>query len=245
MNYKKNILIITIILIIIVLTTSIYLYLNQKEYTYICLNKPLIKEQTVLEEYLKECTTKSKLKDGVIVNKNELLDERDGYNYQLKKEKYEVGEILYKYDFELVIPEKVITTDIALLNEVEVLDHGNSSEDFTKYKAYIKNNKLYAINLGNNQEKIMFDEEPVKNIAIRPYCCAGNAKLIILTTSGSVYISKQDCTYSFNFNTEFEKLPITDIVSFKLIPKEDFDIVKSLYGINSDGEEILIIEPEW
>ena len=243
MNYKKNI--ITIIIFILLIITIVVIYINKKEYTYICLNTTLIKEQTVLEEYLEECTTNNKLKDYVIINKNELLDEREGYRYQLIKDKYEPGEILYKKDFKLLIPEKVTSTDIALLNEVEVLDHGSSSEDFTKYKTYIKDGKLYAINLNNNQEKMIFDKEEIKNIAIRPYCCAGNAKLLILTTNGNVYLSKQDCTYSFNFNIEFEKLEIKDIKAFKLIPKEENDIVKSLYGINSDGIEILINEPDW
>lgn len=243
MNNKKNIIIILICISIILLITIIYI--NTKEYKYICLNKVLYQGEFVLETDLNICTTKNKLLKNTITNKNELLDEREDYNYQLIKEKYEPGEILYKEDFELKTPTKVEVTDITLLNEVEVLDHGKHSEDFTKYKAYIKDGKLYAINLFNQQEKVVFDKEKVKNIAIRPYCCAGNTKLLILTTTGNVYLSNQDCTYSFNFDITFSKLKVENITSFKLIPNEENDIVKSLYGINNNNEKILITEPSW
>lgn len=245
MKNKKNIIIILIIIIILLLTTVVCLYVNNKEYTYICLNKSLIKEESVIEAYLEECTTKNKIPKNAITDKKELLDERNGYIYVLTKDKYEIGEILYKKDFELKIPEKVESTDIVLLNEVEVLNHGNSSESLTKYKAYIKDGKLYATNLNTNEEKIIFEKEKVKNIAIRPYCCAGNTKLLILSNTGNVYLSKQDCTYSFNFDITFEQLEASDIISFKLIPQADYDIVKSLYGINSKNEEIFINEPNW
>ena len=241
---KNKINIITIIILILIITI-IFIYINKKEYTYICLNKTLIKDEYVLEDNLKECVTKNKLPKDTIINKYELIDKREGYNYILIKDKYEPNEILSKDDFKLIMTKKISVTDIALLKEVEVLDHGSSSEDFTRYKAYIKDGKLYAINLNNNQEKMIFDKEEIKNIAIRPYCCAGNSKLIILTTNGNVYLSKQDCTYSFNFNIEFIKLEISDIKAFKLIPNKEDDIVKSLYGINSKNIEILINEPDW
>lgn len=245
MKNKKNIIILTISIIIIT-SLSIYLFTTTKEYTYICLNQELTKGQCIVKNYLEECTTNEEIPDGVVTNKSEILNET-GINgvYCLTKNKYEPGEMLYKKDFELPEYEKVTSTDIALLEEVEVLDHGSGEEDLTRYKAYIKSSKLYAINLNTNEEKLIFDEEKIKNIAIRPYCCAGNAKLLILTTNGNVYFSKQDSTYSFNFDVTFEKLEVNDIIGFKLVPKQDYDIVKSLYGINSNGEEVLITEPEW
>lgn len=245
MKNKKIIILTIIIIILIIILTGIYLYTNNKEYTYICLNQELTENQCIIEDYLEECTTNKKIPSGVVTNESEILPYDNEGLYCLTKDKYEVGEMLYKKDFESTQYEKVTSSDIALLNEVEVLDHGSNSEDLTRYKAYIKDDKLYATNLSTNEEKLIFDTENVKNIAIRPYCCAGNAKLLILTTKGNLYISKQDCTYSFNFNISFEKSEVNDIVSLKLIPEEDYDIVKSLYGINSKGEEILITEPVW
>lgn len=240
MKKKKNII---IIIILIVLISLGIIYQNNKEYKYICLNINLAEGDIVSEVYLEECTTNKRLKKGVITKKEELIPE-DFYTSYKTLKKYNKGEILYKSDFEIYIYPKSQEVDVELLKEIEVMNHGNSSEEFTKYKAYIKDNKLYAKNLKTNEEKIIFSKEKVASIAIRPFCCAGNAKLLILTTTGNVYISKKDCHYSFNFDFPFEKINISNIKGFKLIPKDDYDPVKELYGITSN-EEIKHIETNW
>lgn len=239
MKKKKNI----IIIIIILLLTLIGIYQNNKEYKYICLNINLAEGDIVSEIYLEECTTNKRLKKGAITKKEELIPE-DFYTSYKTLKKYNKGEILYKSDFEIYVYPKSQEVDVELLKEIEVMNHGNSSEDFTKYKAYIKNNKLYAINLKTNEEKIIFEKEKIASIAIRPFCCAGDAKLLILTTNGNVYISKKDCHYSFSFNFPFEKINISNIKGFKLIPTDDYDQVKELYGITFD-EELKHIETNW
>lgn len=140
-------------------------------------------------------------------------------------------------DFEY---KKAVEEDILLKTEVEAMNHGNNSEDLTKYRVYVKNNKLYAKNLNTNEEKIVFDKELVKNIAIRPICCTGNSLLLILTVDGNVYISEKDCIYAFSFDFPFKKLDVSDIVAFKLIPVNENDVVKNLYGVDSKGNEILL-----
>ena len=104
----------------------------------------------------------------------------------------------------------------------------------------IKNEKLYATNLTTKEESLIFDKESVANIAVRPFCCAGEGYLLILTTNGNVYISEKDCNYWFSFDFPFKKLNGSNIVSLKLIPASDYDTVKNLYGIDSNGKEILL-----
>ncbi|MBQ2873177.1 MAG: hypothetical protein IJE89_04195 [Bacilli bacterium] len=147
---------------------------------------------------------------------------------------FEINEENYEY-------EKETTEEIELKTEVDAMNHGISSEEgLVKYKAYVKNNKLYAKNLKTNEEKMIFDKEPVKNIAVRKICCAGNAHLLILTTSGNVYMSEDDSNYGFSFNFPFKKLDAKNIVSFKLVPAFDYDVAKNLYGVDSKGNEVLL-----
>lgn len=146
---------------------------------------------------------------------------------------FEINEEDYVY-------EKSTVTEVELKTELETMNHGNSEEELVKYNTYIKNNKLYAKNLKTNEEKMIFDKEPVKNIATRNICCAGNAHLLILTSNGNVYMSNEDSNYGFTFNIKFNKLDAKNIVSFKLIPETDYDFAKNLYGIDSEGKEILL-----
>ena len=108
------------------------------------------------------------------------------------------------------------------------------------YVVGIKENKLYAINLNTKEEKNIFDSENVSAIAVRPICCTGNGILLILTTSGNVYLSEKDCNYDFSFDFPFKKLEASDIKGFKLVPVDEYDFTKNLYGINSNNEEILL-----
>lgn len=116
----------------------------------------------------------------------------------------------------------------------------NFNEGRVSYNVYVKDNKLYARKLDTNEEKIVFDKEDVKGIAVRPICCTGNGNLLILTTNGNVYMSDNDCNYFFTFNMKYNKLDVKDIVSFKLIPVNGYDIVKNLYGVDSKGNEFLL-----
>lgn len=138
--------------------------------------------------------------------------------------------------------EKETTEEVELKTEIDTMEHVVISGvgKVVKYKTYIKNNKLYAKNLETNEEKIIFDKEPVKNIASRKICCTGNAHLLILTNIGNVYMSEEDSNYGFTLNIKFNKLDAKDIVSFKLVPAFDYDIVKNLYGVDSEGKETLL-----
>jgi len=125
--------------------------------------------------------------------------------------------------------------------EVETINPGTTEQEFTRYKTYIKDKKLYAKKLNNNEEKIIFENEEVENITIMPICCAGNGNLLILTTNGNVYISKKDCNYQFNFDFPFEKLESKDIISLEIVENyDDFSI--TLYGKNTKGEQIKLYE---
>lgn len=218
-----------------------FCFLKNREYKYICLNIDLGAEEMIVDQYLEECVTNKKLDKNVITKREELLFDDDHKYYKLKPGvKYQVGDILYKDDFVYYEYPKQTSVELKLLDELEVINHGNSPLEFTKYHAYVKNNKLYATNLKTNTTEVVFDTEDVKNIAIRPICCAGEGNLIILTKEGNVYYSEKDCNYSFSFDFPFKKLNVTDIVSFKLIPIDDDDNVKNLYGVNSNGDEILL-----
>lgn len=246
MKSKKNIIIIVLVLIII--GVSFYLYLNNREYEYICFNIDITKETLIIESYLEKCTTNKKLPKGAITDKSELLTEDTLTSYKQIKDLYKKGEILYKDDFILYEYPKATESDIELLTEVEVattaiVENGipiETLDEPVKYKIFIKDKKLYATNLKSNEEKVIFNTEEVNSIAVRPICCTGNGNLLILTTNGNTYISKYDCNYFFSFDFPFEKLEASNIVSFKLIPANDNDFTKNLYGINSKGEEILL-----
>lgn len=138
--------------------------------------------------------------------------------------------------------EKATIDEIELKTEVDTsyLGLGGSDPELVKYKVYIENNKLYAKKIDTNEVKVIFDKEPVKNIAVRKICCTGDGYLLILTVNGNVYMSEKDCNYGFSFDFPFKKLDAKDIVSFKLIPVADYDLAKNLYGVDSKGNEILL-----
>lgn len=116
----------------------------------------------------------------------------------------------------------------------------NGNKEPISYEVYIKDKKLYAKNMNTKVEKVVFDKEKVKNIAVRTICCTGDGNLLILTENGNVYMSKENSNYFFTFDMEYTKLNAKDIVSFKLIPSSDIDFSKNLYGVDSEGKEILL-----
>lgn len=237
---NKKLIIILITVIIIITGLTIYFYESNKEYKYICFNMDIYKETLITESYLEECISNKRLPKGVITKKEDLII-HDGYNsYMQIKDVYKKGEMLYREDFIVYEYPKATETNIDLLNEVEVMNLGSGYEEPIRYRVYINENKLYATNLNTNEESIIFDEEEVASIAVRPVCCTGNGNLLILTISGNVYISEKDCNYAFGFDFPFQKLEVTNIVSFKLVPAFDFDFAKNLYGINKNNEEILL-----
>lgn len=146
----------------------------------------------------------------------------------------------FEIDEENYVYEKAVIENVELKKEITAMNHGDNDDELVKYKVYIKKEKLYAKNLNTNEEKIVFDKEPIKNIAVRKLCCTGNGYLLILTTNGDVYISERDCNYDFSFDFPFKKLDVKDVVSFKLVPVADYDFVKNLYGIDSEGNEFLL-----
>lgn len=245
---KNKKIIIVVILGIVILGICMYLYFDNKEYKYICFNMDVTDETLIVEEYLEECTTNKKLPEGVITDKSQLLTDDTFTSYRQIKDIYKKGEMLYKDDFVLYESPRATETNIELLLETEVatnavLENGlpvSMFEEFIRYRIFIKNKKLYATNLNTGEEKVMFDEEEVINIAVRPICCTGNGQLLILTVNGNAYISEYDCNYFFSFDFPFKKLDGSDIVSFRLIPANENDFTKNLYGINSKGEKILL-----
>lgn len=238
---KNKKIIITIIIIILTAILVTYLYLTNRKYTYICFNQEIIGGNFIIEDYLKECTTNNKLPEGVVTNKSQLLTNEEETHYVLIENiTYQPEEIIYQKDFYVTSYSKNTESEIYLLKELLVTNLGSNELELTKYNIYIKDAKLYATNLNTNEESLIFDKEKVANIAVRPICCAGDGNLLILTTNGNVYFSEKDCNYGFSFNFPFKKLDVTNIVSFKLKPKTDTDIVKDLYGINSQGEEVLL-----
>lgn len=237
---NKKLIIILISVMIIITGLIIYFYENNKEYEYICFNMDVYKETLITEFYLEECTSSKRLPKGVITKKEDLII-NDGYkSYMQIKDVYKEGEMLYKEDFIVYEYPKATETNIDLLNEVEVMYLGSGFDEPIKYRVYIKENKLYATNLNTSEESVIFNDEEVSSIAIRPVCCTGNGNLLILTSNGNVYISEKDCNYAFSFDFPFKKLDATNIISFKLVPAFDYDFTKNLYGINKNNEEILL-----
>lgn len=243
---KKRMLMILGGFVLCIILVGIY-FNNNREYRYVCFNQDMIKEQTVREEYLDECISKDRLPKGVITDKSEILTDDEWTSYIIKIDKYIKGEMLYKDDFILHEYPKSEVVDIQLLNELEVVDHGNGFENIETYRLYIEDKKLYANNKDTGENRLIFDKEEVKNIALRSLCCAGDSRLLILTTNGNVYISLKNATYGFNFDSEFlfDKLKVSDVVSFKLVPKDDIDIVKDLYVIDSSGNEIKVDDSKY
>ena len=183
-----------------------------------------------LNEYGKLNSGKYRIVKEIFKSSSSSMDNSDKFNVYAE---FEINEDDYEY-------EKETTEEIELRMELDLSNHGNSSDEFIKYKAYVKDNKLYGINLSTNEEMVVFDKEPVKNIAVRRICCAGDGYLLILTTNGNVYMSEKDCNYAFSFDFPFKKTDVKDIVSFKLIPAYDYDVAKNLYAVDSRGNEILL-----
>ena len=243
---KKYLLSILGIIVLLIILLGIYLNKN-REYSYICFNRDMIKEQRVLEEYLDECISKEKLPKGVITNKNEILTNDEWTSYIINKDKYKEGDMLYKEDFVLFEYPKSEAVDIKLLTELEIVDHGISSEDMETYRLYIEDKKLYANNKDTRETRIIFDSEEVSSIALRSLCCAGDSRLLILTIEGNVYISKKNATYGFSFDSDFpfDKLDVSNVVAFKLVPENDIDSVKNLYVIDKNGNEIKVDDSDY
>lgn len=243
---KDNIPIYLCLIFILLLGSLLYVFGLNQRYKYICFNTEIIKDTLITEEHLKVCTSKKKLSEDAITEKEQLLSEDPYISYKLNKDSYQKGQILYKKDFEIYEHPKLIDEEIELLTKIQVessidgeQNYINDNEELIKYNIYIKNKKLYATNLNSGEIQLIFDTEEVKNIAIRPLCCTGNGNLLILTMDGNVYISENDVNYFFSFNFPFKKLEVTDIVKLKLVPKNEYDTTKELYGINSKNEEIL------
>jgi len=245
MNKKRLLIILGGIVLCIIL---IGIYLNSNiEYSYVCFNRDMIRDQTVREEYLDECISKEKLPKGVITDRDEIVTGDEWFAYIIKKDEYKAGDMLYKKDFILHEYPKSEVVDIQLLNELEVVDHGNGFENIETYRLYIEDKKLYANNKDTGETRLIFGTEEVKNIALRGLCCAGDSRLLILTAGGNVYISLKNATYGFNFDSEFlfDKLNVSNVVSFKLVPKDDIDVVKDLYVIDDNGNEIKVDDSKY
>ena len=237
---KKKIMIISIITTII-LITIVSLYSVNRKYTYICFKEEFTGGNFVEEKHLTECTTNKKLEKGVITNKEELKSKNPKENYVLIDNiTYKPKEFIYKKDFYITHYEKNTETEVPLLTELSVKTQKSSEDEMINYHIYIKNEKLYATNLNEKKDALIFDKEKVKNIAVRPICCAGEGLLIILTQKGNIYLSEHDVNYWFSFNFPFKKLNASNIDTLKLKPKKDLDIVKDLYGITLNGEKILL-----
>lgn len=230
--------------IILSLGTILYIFGLNQRYKYICFNTDITKDTLIIADYLDVCTTNKKFSDEVITDKNTILSEDPYISYKLIKDIVKKGEMLYIEDFTLYEQERPAEEEINLLTELKVSSIKDSNgnvlqNDLIKYNIYIKNNKLYATNLNTGEIQLIFDKEEVVNIAVKPTCCTGEGYLLILTKTGNVYISENDCNYSFTFNYPFKSLEVTDIVGFKLISITD-DMQKELYGIKNNGEEILL-----
>lgn len=238
---KKKIIIATTIVILIVLGGILYIT-NTKKNSYVCLVAKVPSGEKIKEYVLGECTTSNKLPKGVITKK-------DDVTYKCLKEGIvkDKKDFIYNSDLETCYEDRVTETDIPLLASLTVLGYMENFEDEEiYYDLYVKNNKLYARNNKTNEERVIFDEKEVFAIATRNYCCTGNQRLLILTLAGEVYISVKDVRYDFTFDSDFPfaKTNGNNIKYFKLIPENDDDLVKKLYGITSDGKEVLIEEPE-
>lgn len=243
---KMNILTKVVMIIVFVVMVIVFVIMRfNLKYEYVCFNRDMQKDEVVFESYLDICTTRKELPQGVVINKSELISDVEHTYYKLEKDIYKKGDMLYKKDFTIYEEEKVEEKVLTLLKEATFkTDEGKTilnEEDFITYHVFVDENVLYAVNEDNNEKRVIFDKENVKNIAIMPICCAGDGNLLILTEYGNVYISEKDCNYSFSFDFPFKKLDVSDIVSFKLVPTDEYSYYNmDLYGINSKNEEVLI-----
>lgn len=236
---KKIIQIIIIPVSIIILIAIIY-FLKNKTYTYICFNTDISEGEIINENYLDTCTTKEKPSKDVITDTSYLINNQT--KYKLTKSSKKAGERLYYDDFAIYEKETASTTEISFIDTLEVMYTVSSINTPEYYKIFIKDSKLYAENKNTHEQRIIFDTEPVSKIASRPICCTGNANLLILTTNQNAYISEKDVNYFFTLNDTFPftKLSGQNLVSFKLVPANDDDWAKNLYGIDTLGNEILL-----
>ena len=231
----KSRLIRTVLVILLLVFMFAYKYSNKVEY--ICLVSNTYKGTKITEDMIDLCTSRGRISEKYIVIKEDAIG-------KCLTENKRKEDLIYPSDLQICSEDKKEVL-IELLDKIEILGYRESSEDEeVYYDIYVKDKKLFALNKTTNEERLVFDTEEVDKIAKRDICCTGNAKLLILTTSGNVFMSLKDINYEYTFDSDFlfTRLNTLNIVGFKLVSEIDNGYVSQLYGITSDNREVLIEE---
>lgn len=242
---KKNIIdnnsikiVITLVVFILVAFPMYYNnYKNVKKrnldgkYKHICLNKKIEKNNIIYKSMLKECNNNEELsKSDEIISSIKFSDE-----YKYSEEYY----IDSDRDEEYILKPSDIYSRLTKNTNVKV-----SSKSGIEYKIGIKDDKVLITNLKDNSVNTLFDNEKVKYIMLREYCCDKNFRLIFITVKDEIYVSDTEITNKLNENNikniKFEKLSFTDIMNVIVKYNDDNKGETETYAVDVNDNEYRI-----
>jgi len=199
------------------------------KYKYLCLNKDVKQNEIITKSMLAECASDTELKYGAVTEellKSFHLELKDTY----EKEPYYIS-ISKKNNQVLYIDE--IYWLLEPLKKKEL-----TSQTGVKYTIGINDNKELYIN-----DEIVFQSGKVKSFYIRPYCCSGDKKVIIVTENNQVYISEESVDLLIsqqNNNIIFKDLPFKNVKEFHINYYVPSMAGTHVYAITNDDEKHLI-----
>ena len=205
---------------------------TQAKYTYLCLNTGLAKDGIIYKNMLSECGSNEELAKDIISEKLikeyglALADSYTDTTYYLKtakkaNDKLSIEDIYWKLTSETKAELKTSTG--------------------TNYTVSIKDDKALYIN-----STMLFNQEKVKAFYVRPYCCAGNKKLIIVTEDNNTYTSDVNIDLMVVTSSDklkditFKNLNIKNVKEIRLNYYVPSMAGTHAYAIDTDGKEHLI-----
>ena len=201
-------------------------------YKYLCLNKDLDKDAVIYRNMLSECTSEkelsvSTLTDGLMKSYGlNLADSYDDTTYYLKSAKKE-------NDF---ITLEDVYWKLEPLAKTEI-----KSQTGIDYSLKLDEDKALYIN-----DTKIFSDEKVKDFYIRPYCCTGGKKILLITESGKAYITNEDVDLKISSTTvklesiTFKDLNLSNIKEFHINLYAPSMAGTHVYAIDDNGEEHLV-----
>lgn len=106
----------------------------------------------------------------------------------------------------------------------------------------VEDGTLIAINEQTGEQKEIFASEEVASIAKRNYGSKDEAKIIILTTEGNLYISKTEINYSYKWDDDMviDKTYVQNVASLRVEYTDASDLTGALIALDSDGNEFYV-----
>ena len=201
-------------------------------YKYLCLNKDLAKDSVIYRNMLSECTSEKELSVSTLTDSLmksyglKLANSYDDTTYYLKSAKKEKDFITLEDVYWKLEP----------LTKTEI-----KSQTGVDYSLKLDDEKALYIN-----DTKIFSDEKVKEFYIRPYCCTGGKKILLITESGKAYITNDDVDLKISSTSvklesiTFKDLNLSNIKEFHINLYAPSMAGTHVYAIDNNGEEHLV-----